>query len=397
MLGTDNADSIVRKYTALQPQSFDQVIGRSSLVHALRTRVKSSSHSMPIIIHGPSGVGKLMLARLYAKAALCSGPDASGSPCNCCDSCHECDKGRNAWVYIECKDFNFLHESQPKTIKDYKKLIEDWMSALQIKMSGPCWSDRRVVILAQADRYPAEAFDKILKVIEDNVGKARSLETVVIFLADNIDNFRRAGRSRCFIHAARRLDQQEMQTLFQQIVPVGDQKCEDCAADILIQASEGLPSRLISNWSLVSNLTDLTMASVRTALELDWVDDVATYWGTLLGDTGVPASVLRPKLGVSLSEQTRRMRVFLQSVQLKLTSQKIKVHFDPAFRHLGIDPTLAIADKLRRHARLLAIEPNALWCQLARVWLETDVSDNLGFFEAGCMSYRLVKAGKTPE
>src|SRR5205823_2450457 len=51
--------------------SFRDIVGRVSAVGQLTLRVRSRAHYHSLVLHGPMGVGKKTMARLYAKAILC--------------------------------------------------------------------------------------------------------------------------------------------------------------------------------------------------------------------------------------------------------------------------------------------------------------------------------------
>ena len=75
--------------TRHRPETFDEVVGQSAIITALRNAAKKRLLHPVYLIAGPYGVGKTTLARLFAKAVLCT--DGTVSPCGSCDSCHNFD------------------------------------------------------------------------------------------------------------------------------------------------------------------------------------------------------------------------------------------------------------------------------------------------------------------
>jgi hypothetical protein len=65
--------------------SFATMVGHTKAVAALRERVLEDRHGTGIILHGPRGVGKRTLARIYARAVLCEGPPEAGEACKKCE------------------------------------------------------------------------------------------------------------------------------------------------------------------------------------------------------------------------------------------------------------------------------------------------------------------------
>lgn len=109
-----------------------------------------------IIIQGPDGVGKAMLARCIAKSALCLAE--TGQPCDSCNACHWFDASTHPdWRLLAPDD-----EAKSKQIKvDQVRELIAWMS---LSSQG---SAHRVALIEPADGLNEAAANSLLKTLEE--------------------------------------------------------------------------------------------------------------------------------------------------------------------------------------------------------------------------------------
>ncbi len=305
----------------LQPDALERVPGRSYVVRALTNNIKHQSFSIPVILHGPARVGKLMLARLYAKAVLCEKASPNGSSCNQCARCVSFDRSQGDFDYIEHSTLATALESKPDTIDKYRKCLMVWAYGVKEALISPAFNTpRRVVVLGEADRYPAEAFDVLLKAIEDLMDKnqgrfVRTTRTILVFLARDVNRVRRAGRSRCLDYRLRQLSDADSRDVFRSLITYTGVPSDDRALDMLVQAASGLPGRIKRIFYLVAKTGEITVESVTETLKLDWVGDTADYLSALFEHRNLTSDVLRPRDTVDLGKQVRRIKSFLYQIR----------------------------------------------------------------------------------
>ena len=66
---------------------FSQIPSHENVKRQLRDMVADSRIPHAILLHGPSGIGKFMLARTFSQYLHCQSPTADGEPCGRCPSC----------------------------------------------------------------------------------------------------------------------------------------------------------------------------------------------------------------------------------------------------------------------------------------------------------------------
>ncbi|MFS8572507.1 MAG: DNA polymerase III subunit delta', partial [Clostridia bacterium] len=68
------------------------IYGHDAIKEHLRRSLATGRVAHAYALVGPEGVGKRAVARLFAQALLCSGPEG-GEPCGRCRACRQVEKG----------------------------------------------------------------------------------------------------------------------------------------------------------------------------------------------------------------------------------------------------------------------------------------------------------------
>lgn len=252
------ADSLVLR-------SFDDVIGQSAAVRALKRRIMEGAHGLPLILHGPAGVGKDTLVQLYAKTLFCESP-AGGSPCCQCDQCIAFDNGNIVGLSrrIDAKE-----ETAANTLK---QALRD--------VAAPRTSRFFVIRITNADRCRPDVFDTLLKTLEEPPP-----DTVFVMTADNLRGVRTAGQSRSQpipLHpltdaAARKFVQARCSDLSATL--------DDPVVSLILAIGRGLPTLLETACHTAARLTDgASPHALLKALDLDWAEHIASVFEGVLND-----------------------------------------------------------------------------------------------------------------
>ena len=137
-----------------RPQKFDQVVGQSAIVRTLRNALDQDRVAHAYCFSGIRGVGKTTIARLLAKGLNCRNFDApTADPCGECEACVEIEESRSLDV-IE------LDAASKRGIDDIKQINE-------VARYTPSRDRRRVFILDEAHMLTPEAFNALLKTLEE--------------------------------------------------------------------------------------------------------------------------------------------------------------------------------------------------------------------------------------
>jgi DNA polymerase-3 subunit gamma/tau len=144
--------SQVALYRKYRPQSPEEVVGQEHVVRALVGSVHENRLSHAFLFCGPRGTGKTSTARILAKMVNCEqGPTAE--PCGVCGQCVAIREGSHLDV-VE------IDAASHGGVEDARDLRERAPTA-------PAMGREKVYIIDEAQRLSREAFDALLKVLEE--------------------------------------------------------------------------------------------------------------------------------------------------------------------------------------------------------------------------------------
>ncbi|MUT67731.1 DNA polymerase III subunit delta' [Paenibacillus sp. NEAU-GSW1] len=145
--------------------SMEQIAGQWKAKRILKHALQSGKVSHAYLFSGPSGTGRLALARAFAKALFCT---AGGD-----DACGEC---------LECRKFD--NGNQPDLIMiepDGQSIKIDQIRELQRGLAYRGSGDsRKIYIIERADKMTLQAANSLLKFLEEP-----SFPVVAILITDN--------------------------------------------------------------------------------------------------------------------------------------------------------------------------------------------------------------------
>jgi len=139
-----------------RPSSFADVVGQGSVIEALKGALKTGQTSGSFLFHGPHGVGKTTLARVFAAAVNCSSLDRQGvEPCGSCPSCQEVLSGsQDALDFIE-------QDAGSNTGVDAARDLAVWAQQVPVR-------DRKRILLVDEIQQRSRAADSTwLKLMEE--------------------------------------------------------------------------------------------------------------------------------------------------------------------------------------------------------------------------------------
>lgn len=143
------SQSLYRKWRS---QTFDEMVGQESIILTLRNALKENKLRHAYLFTGPRGTGKTTTARLLAKIVNCTNPQ-NGEPCNECQQCREITAGTSLNV-IE------IDAASNRGIDSIRGLRDEIMA-------HPAKGKYKVYILDEAHMLTTEAFNALLKTLEE--------------------------------------------------------------------------------------------------------------------------------------------------------------------------------------------------------------------------------------
>lgn len=244
-----------------RPLRFSEVLGQSSTIQLLKSRLKNGSAlDTSYIFSGGSGQGKTTLARILARAALCLDFNKEeAEPCNACDNCVMILNGTPG--AFEEKD-----AASGGTIDIVRAMVDDIpFSVLN--------ASKRIWLFDEAHRMSPGAQDVLLKPLEEK-------NVVGIFCTTESSKIRGAIKGRCEEHTIRKVAREEVLVRMKDILVKEGVEHEDDAVLIVIDYSGGHVRDILNRLEMIAQLgSGITVPSVREYLHLGVV---TTYYQILL-------------------------------------------------------------------------------------------------------------------
>jgi len=202
-----------------RPQDFASLIGQQAVVTALTNALTEERIAQAYLFSGIRGVGKTTAARVFAKALNCERGRASG-PCNDCTPCREITAGSDLDV-LEIDAATYSKVEQVRELAESLKY-------------GPARDRYKVVVLDEVHRLSRQAFDALLKIIEEPPPRL-----VFIFATTEIDAVPATILSRCQEFHFRRVASSEVAAYLRAICTAEGITASDTALALLARAGEG--------------------------------------------------------------------------------------------------------------------------------------------------------------
>lgn len=199
--------------------NFSDIIGQNEIVNSLKAVLKDDSARHAYIFAGPEGIGKRMVAKIFASALLCGGSN-SFAKCENCQSCRLFESGTNPDFYI------VEAEGTSISVDEIRRMQHD----ISIR---PMYSAKKVYLIAEGDKMTVQAQNCLLKTLEEPPGYA-----VIILTATNSNSLLETIRSRSILYNFKKNTDEELKTCI--LNTKGDQLPD---VDFIVSYAEGVPGK----------------------------------------------------------------------------------------------------------------------------------------------------------
>lgn len=210
-------------YTALarkwRPRTFADLIGQEAVVTALSNALREQKIAQAYLFSGIRGVGKTSAARLVAKALNCA-QAPTAEPCNVCPACRDVASGAS----LDVLEIDAATYSRVEQIRELTEGLR----------YGPTRERWKVVILDEVHRLSRQAFDALLKIVEEPPAFL-----VFIFATTEIDAVPATILSRCQEFHFRRVPTPVLAGQLRSICEAESITASEAALRVLARASEG--------------------------------------------------------------------------------------------------------------------------------------------------------------
>ena len=340
------------------PLSFDEIAGNRKVIAGLEQRLAKNNHRTALIIHGPEGVGKAYVARIYGKIFLCpnrgKGLRACGDPM--CSSCPEFDAGGG---------FGFIDFDCAADDPDARAL------RLRERLNMGPWSDRRFVLIRNLDHSPT-VIGPLLKVLE-----RASDVTTFVFCVNDIRTVSDAGKSRCWIYRLSELDRGDASVLAQALLRyMAIPNLAPESFESLLTFGRGSPQRLQDGCDRIAGLNDRSISGVAAALGFAGLPWGIAYWQKICDPTSSFAEVMELPAGGTPIDAIELIQNLLMLLRDCNSGLELAAPFDRSRGHLS--DLLAC---FRQRAAKTHMSFEQLWSAVADIWTSAapQISDEFAF------------------
>ncbi len=335
--------------------NFTSVIGRGHAVVGLRRHARERTDGVDLLLHGPDGVGKRTLAWSYARMVLCARPSDEGAACGGCDPCRATLAGGSGCIEVD--------GARP----DIGALTGQLLKRVR---SGAIQTDRFVFVVRNADYYPPEEFDRLLKPMED--GRSASF----VLLARDRTRVRLAGQSRCFDYRVRPLDRPEAELFLRTVLAERGLHCDEAVIALLVEAGVGLPRRLLKACDVRAAMGPASLGEFRDRLSLGWPAALAARWPEIVSGAPAELTELTRSFGKGRAKRVRRVRALLRWVfpgEMRETSPGQDAA-EMALRYLDDETRAGLRAEIDRQAEREGVTAAVVWARLAEAWMADRLS-----------------------
>ncbi len=208
---------LARKF---RPQSPGELVGQPALVTWLRRTLDQEKLAQAYLFSGIRGVGKTSAARILAKGLNCLDPDPRKRPCNQCSACSAITAGRHVDV-LEIDAATYSKVEQVRELADSLRY-------------GPAEGRYKVVILDEVHRLSRQAFDALLKLLEEPPP-----HLVFLFATTEIEAVPATILSRCQEFHLRRVPVATLTSHLESVAAQAGIRASPRALEAIARASEG--------------------------------------------------------------------------------------------------------------------------------------------------------------
>ena len=187
--------------------TFLDVVGHETIINYFQNALRIQKFSHAYILNGEDGMGKSLLASIFAATLQCEAHDVN--PCGVCKSCLQAVSGNHP-------DIKYItHEKASISVDDIRNQLNN---DVQIK---PYSSKYKVYIIDEAEKLTEQAQNALLKTIEEPPEYA-----VILLLTNNSNLFLETIVSRCVNLNLKAVPKESIKKYLMEQVKVPDYQAE---------------------------------------------------------------------------------------------------------------------------------------------------------------------------
>lgn len=187
--------------------TFSDVVGHENIIDYFQNAIRMQKFSHAYILNGEDGMGKNLLASIFATTLQCEAHDVN--PCGVCKSCLQAMSKNHPDIK------HVTHEKASISVDDIRSQLNN---DIQIK---PYSSRYKVYIIDEAEKLTEQAQNALLKTIEEPPEYA-----VILLLTNNSNLFLETILSRCVNLNIKAVPKENIKKYLMENVKVPDYQAE---------------------------------------------------------------------------------------------------------------------------------------------------------------------------
>lgn len=192
--------------------SFENLIGNDKIKQILTNSIKSNTVLHSYMFIGPSGIGKTLFAKEFAKMILCQNREQN--VCNRCKSCIEIENNNNPDLIEILPEGGTIKIEAIRTIQEKVKEL-------------PIISNKKVYIIKDADKMTKEAQNCLLKTLEEP-----PKFITIIMTGSNESMFLTTIKSRCMKITFNKIENEVLRQFLNERYNISTNFIEACGGSI---------------------------------------------------------------------------------------------------------------------------------------------------------------------
>ena len=220
-------------YNKYSPIGFDGVIGQEMSIKVLKTISNRANIPNGILLTGIHGVGKTLLARIFAQAINC---ENHNKPCNNCNSCEKIINKSNDIIEIDGATYT--------GVENIRKIID---TASYVPMD----LKYKVYIIDEVHMLSRSAFDALLMTLQEPPKFVK-----FIFATTRPDKLPDTFLSRCLCIHLNRISEEDIYSFLQNITKAENQEMDREILETISEVCSGSVRRAMSLLELILILNE---------------------------------------------------------------------------------------------------------------------------------------------
>jgi DNA polymerase III subunit gamma/tau len=243
--------------TKYRSRVFSDLLGQDNPKRIVYGALDEPDFPSTLLVTGPFGSGKTSIVRIIGRMLICKNPLPNKDPCGQCWSCQlDISKGESP---------NYREEDAASCghVDEVEEMLQD---AKLAPMDAP----RRVLVLDEAHMLTKPAQNKLLKSLEEGVGK-----TCIMLVTTDPEKLLDTIRSRCIALNITAVDRRTVLEFLKEIVKKEGKKAEESALELIVDQTYGHIRNTLNLAYQISLSGDITLKAVRWQLNLHMDDRAA--------------------------------------------------------------------------------------------------------------------------